>query len=329
MTTRIGIIGGGFMGKTWSEVVTRYVPGAELVAISGGKRGVALAAEYDRPTEPNAEALLARADIDAVVIATPQPTHCDLTIKAARAGKHILVEKPMSMDVAEADRMVAAADAADVRLAVVSQHRFRASPRVAKRLIEEGAIGTIRMVQVRGVSTPWDVPVENEPYADLGFHLLDALRYLVGSEATSVSAHFASYGSTTPPRQSGLATYRFASDVLAHIWFSYELPEPGLGSLMHFLITGSEGMIDFDSYGAVRLARDGAWSTVHEQSPFDPNDLVNPVRAEAYANQFNDFLTGIAEHRDPWMNGREGRTTMTLIEGALRSDATGTVVRLA
>ncbi|HVA87613.1 MAG TPA: Gfo/Idh/MocA family oxidoreductase, partial [Candidatus Saccharimonadales bacterium] len=203
MTVRVGFIGSGFMGRTWVEVAANHVAETRVVAVSGGSRAASLAWDYGAAAEPSPEALVARYDIDLVIVATPQPNHWDGVVLAARAGKHVLVEKPMARDRPEADAMVIAAEAAKIKLAVVSQHRFRASPVFAQKLIQDGAIGRLLMVRAQGV-TPWDegVPVENEPFADMGFHVLDLLRGMVGSPVTVGFGRQASFKATPPPRQS-------------------------------------------------------------------------------------------------------------------------------
>src|SRR5690349_21064254 len=90
----IGIIGSGYMGRTYAECVARYNHGARLVAVAGGSRAPSLAADYEIAAEPTVEALLARTDIDAIIITSPQSAHRDQTIAAAQAKKHVLVEKP-------------------------------------------------------------------------------------------------------------------------------------------------------------------------------------------------------------------------------------------
>ena len=92
----VGIIGSGFMGLTYSEVVARHATDCRLVAITGGKRANQLAADYEVAAEVSVEALLARDDIHAVVLATPDLDRLNLTRMAAAAGKHVLAEKPMA-----------------------------------------------------------------------------------------------------------------------------------------------------------------------------------------------------------------------------------------
>ena len=172
----IGIVGSGFMGRTWSEVAANHTPGAHLAAVGGGGRAAGLAAEYGVPTYPVAE-LLRRPEIGAVVLATPPSTHVEYAIACAAAGKHLLIEKPMATTVADCDRITAAADRGGIKLAAVSQHRWRNSPRTAHDLVAAGRIGEVRMIRVIGPTAGWDAPgdawkmdgAEQTPFAfDLG-----------------------------------------------------------------------------------------------------------------------------------------------------------------
>jgi predicted dehydrogenase len=335
---RFGVVGTGFMGRTWAGVITRHVADddAVLVAVGGGHQAPEVAADHGVPALTPDE-LLSRADIDAVVVATPVPSHRSLVEAAVGAGKHALVEKPMTSTRADADAMVAAADAADRRLAVTSQHRFRASPRAAKDLIDDGRIGKIRMIRVTGPTAGWDVPTDSwqadraqvSPYADWGAHAVDLVRWLAGSSAVTAFAEFGTYTAGPPVDQSAMVQYRLADATMVQLWLTYELPAPGLGSAMQLLITGSDGIIELDSYGAVRLGTpEGGWETVFEQSPFDPLDPDDPVRLAAYADQLRDVVAAIREHRDPFVSGREGAATIEMLEAAERSAASGDVVRL-
>lgn len=333
---RFGVVGSGFMGQTWARVITGHVPEARLTAVSGG-RGADDLARHHGVDALSIDELLLRDDVDAVVIATPVPSHRPLAEAAARAGKHVLVEKPMTGTRADADAMVATADAAGVRLAVVSQHRFRGAPMAAHAAIEAGRIGTVRMIRVFGPNTGWDIPADSwnsdraqvSPYMDWGAHACDIVRWLTGAEATLAFAQFASYTDVPPVDQSSMAHYTLDGGVMVQIWLTYELPEPSLGSAMQLLITGSDGIIELDSYGMVRLGTPaGGWETVYEQSPFDPLDADDPVRLQAYASQLRDLMGAIADGRDPSVSGRHGALTTSMLEAAERSAASGQVVHL-
>jgi UDP-N-acetyl-2-amino-2-deoxyglucuronate dehydrogenase len=334
---RFGVIGSGFMGQTWARVIARHVPEATLVAVAGGRGAADIAREHGAEALEVTD-LIARDDIDAVVVATPVPTHRPLAEAAAQAGKHAIVEKPMTNTRADADAMVATADAHGVRLAVVSQHRFRGAPMAAKALIDSGRIGAIRMIRIFGPNAGWDIPADSwnsdraqvSPYMDWGAHACDIIRWLTGAEATLAFAQFASYTDIPPSDQSSMATYTLDNGVLVQIWLTYELAAPPLGSAMQMLITGSDGIIELDSYGTVRLGTaDGGWETSFEQPPFDPLDPEDSIRLQAYAAQLRDLITAVSEGRDPQVSGRQGAATTSWLEAAEQSAASGESVRLS
>jgi len=335
-SVRFGVIGSGFMGQTWARVIARHVPEATLVAVAGGRGATDLATGHGVEALDR-DALLGRDDIAAVVVATPVPTHRPLVEAAVRAGKHVMVEKPMTRTRADADAMVAAADAAGVRLAVVSQHRFRGAPMAARALIEAGRIGTVRMIRVFGPNAGWDIPPDAwnsdrsqvSPYMDWGAHACDIIHWLTGAEATLAFAQFASYTDIPPADQSSMAHYTLDNGVMVQIWLTYELPPSPLGSAMQMLVTGSDGMIELDSYGTVRLGTNGGWETTFEQPPFDPLDPEDSIRLQAYASQLRDLVDAIREGRDPQVSGRQGAATMSWLEAAEQSAATGESVRLS
>jgi UDP-N-acetyl-2-amino-2-deoxyglucuronate dehydrogenase len=93
--------------------------------------------------EADLDALLARRDIDVVSVCVPSGLHADVGARATRAGKHLVVEKPIDVTVAAADRLLNAAESAGVLLTVISQHRFDAGPRRLQELVDEGRLGRL------------------------------------------------------------------------------------------------------------------------------------------------------------------------------------------
>ena len=104
-----------------------------------------------------------------------------------------------------------------------------------------------------------------------------------------------------------MATFAFASGVLARIWLTFELPEPGLGSQVEFTIVGSEGMLELDSYAAVRLGTKDGWRVLAEQPQGNPDDPFDPMRLQSYADQLRDFVDAVAARQGAG-GGRAGRT---------------------
>ncbi len=333
----IGVIGSGFMGRTWSQVA-QLTPTTGLRAVACGRRAAGLARDYGVPEEPSVESLLNRPDIDAVIITSPPTAHREQVLAAAAAGKHVLVEKPMARSAGECRDMVAACHDAGVALAVVSQHRFRNSPRAAKALIDAGAIGDVRMVRVTGVDQWWDMaqtgdqwkldPTQMTVFDDWGAHGCDVLRWFVGAIPVLAFAQSDRFGKGGPPGQSTMAIYRFDSGVLADVWMTYEVPRPGLGSALQYLITGSEGLLEVDAYGAVRLGKGENWTTEYTQPPFDPLNAVDPLRLEAYQRQLDDLVHAARTTTSPQVNGDEGLKTQRMLDAVAASARTGAPVRI-
>jgi len=198
---RIGLIGYKFMGKAHSNAwhnVDRFfeLPARPVMQVVCGRNGRAVKAFAKqwgwRNVETDYNALVEREDVDVVDIATPNNVHAEMAIAAARAGKAIICEKPLAMDVAEARRMVAAVKKA--RVFHMVWHNYRRIPAVAlaKQLIEQGRIGRIRhwrAVYLQDWITDPDFPLVwrlrkevcgTGAHGDLNAHLIDLARYLVG-----------------------------------------------------------------------------------------------------------------------------------------------------
>jgi predicted dehydrogenase len=340
MTMRVGVIGSGFMGRTWSEVAAHHAAGTTLVAVAGGRRAAALASDYGVALEASPDTLVRRDDIDLVVLASPPAVHREQTVAAARAGKHVLVEKPMAQDAAEGEAMVDACLAAGVRLSVVSQHRFRDTPAAAHGLIADGVIGDVRMIRLTGAEVGWwDLkargdewkldPAQQTAWASWSAHGCDLIRWLSGSEPVNAYARIVNF-SGTPPEvgQTAMAQYEMASGALVQIWMTYEMPRPGFESTWEFVIVGSDGIIRLDPYGQLRLGRGEAWETVAEMPAFDPLDANDAVRLRAYARQLEDLVAAVRDGRDPLVSGVEGLRTTAMLTAVEESARTGAAVPL-
>jgi predicted dehydrogenase len=335
-TVAFGILGSGFMARTYAEGLKHHVPSGHLVAVALGSRAPELAADYDAAVEPSGEALLARDDIEAVIVATPHTTHLPLTEASAAAGKHVYVEKPMAVTVAECDGMIEACRRAGVLLTVNKVTRYRESPNAAKRLIDDGTIGDLRMVRVLSsvigylpADHGWAKdPAEGGAWLDMGVHLFDGLRWFTGSDVDTVFAKVIDWGGQGL-RRSGMAQLVMRNGILAQVWISFEMPAPGLGSQSQWTFVGSDGIIESDSYGKVRLGRGDGWEQVYEMPSFALNaDTTSPVRLKAFSAQVEDFAKAIQEGRQPEVPASNGRAAVELVEATARSSETGQAVKL-
>ena len=137
---RIGVTGSGFMGRTHVEAARR-APGAEIVAVAGGRRAPGLADDYGIDCVETVEELIRREDIDASISSTPHHCHIDETLLAAECGTHVLVEKPIALTSWDATRMVRAAKRYDRHLMVAHVLPFFPEYAWLAETIEAGTYG--------------------------------------------------------------------------------------------------------------------------------------------------------------------------------------------
>ena len=336
---RYGLLGSGYMGRTYAECITRHNRRCRLVAISGGRRAPGLAADYQVDYVEQYEDLLNRSDVDVLLIATPHADHCAQVIQAARHGKHVLVEKPMATSSADCTAMIEACSAAGVRLEVIQTLRFRGSLARAQKLIASGAIGEVRMLQGRSLFTnyvidskPWaGMPIHGGADLDMGVHTFDIIRFLSGAEARRVFSHITTFGDLPYAGLNAMSQVDLSSGAMAQHWISYQLPAPSLPQSMHrYYIVGSEGLLDIDGYGKLQLGRGEGWETVWEQPPIDYiNRPMEPVRLEAFYTQTQAFVDDILDDRPSTVSGEDGCMAVRLVEAALQSSQSGQAVTLA
>lgn len=335
---RIGLIGSGFMGKTSAETVSHYLSNATLVAIAGGSRAPALAAQYQVQCEPSVDALVSRDDIDAVIISTPHAAHVSEALAAARAGKHILLDKPMATTVADCDRIIEAARAAGVNLMIMFGQRFRVCNIEARKLVQEGRIGKVRMIQEQILATgglaslpAWQSAPENcGIFVGHAVHNIDRIRWISGAEIASVSAHV-QRDPLSGNEVSTMALLSLTNGAMATVWASWDIATPAFPrSASSALIAGETGNIDLDAYGELRLGTDNSWKVVARQDPIDwaGEGVLSRIRMKAYQMQDQEFVDSILEHRTPSVTGGDGRAAVEVAVAAYRSAAEDRIIQL-
>jgi UDP-N-acetyl-2-amino-2-deoxyglucuronate dehydrogenase len=335
---RIGLLGSGYMGRTYAECMTKYNKRTRLVTISGGRRAPGLAAEYGVEYTPTYEEMLARPDVDAVLIATPHSLHLEQTVQAAKQGKHVLVEKPMSTSVADCTTMIEACRAAEVVLEVIQTLRFRGVLVRAKQLIESGRIGKIWMI--RGQSLCQDYIIDTASWAalpenggavlDMGVHNFDIMRFLTGANVKTVFSHVTTYGSSAAPGMSAMTQLLFDNGVSAQQWTSFEFHAKHMTDSQHrYVVTGENGVLDIDGYGKLYLCTTEGEELIWEQPSIDfINRPMEPSRLAAFYTQIQAFVDDILENRPPTVSGEAGRAAVAIVEAAWQSARTGKSVDL-
>jgi predicted dehydrogenase len=334
----IGIIGSGYMGRTYAECVARYNTGARLVAIAGGSRAPALAADYGIAAEPSIDALVARPDLDAVIITSPQSAHCEQTLTAARHAKHVLVEKPMATSTDECRQMIEACERAGIALSVIKPWRYRGATRGLYECIRRGDIGDVRMItlwwlypRVPFIGKEWfRDPREGGLFLDAGSHCFDFMRWVAGAEPTRLYAQLATYNADSATPRSTMTTVSFTNGVMGSLWLSYEVPTPGWEHTdFRARVVGATGNLDAHGYGALQLASGGAWETLYEQARMDYiNRPLEHVRLEAFCAMTQDFINALRDGRDQPVTGQDGLAAVAMVEAGYRSHAAGQAVEL-
>lgn len=341
-TIGVGMIGSGFMGLTYSEVVANHAQGCRLVAISEGRRARQLATDYGISHETSVDALLARDDIHAVVLATPDVKRLELTLKAAAAGKHVLAEKPMAPTVAECDQMIAACSNAKVNLAVVKTERFRKITQKAKQYIDDGVLGPLQTL--RTVSA-FPLPLARQLFEErawmsdphsgglfmgMASHNTDFLRWLTGRNAVKVFAQATTYSDIAGPPLSVMAQIVFEGNIMAQMWITAELPNPSLpSSEVRFQVFGRDAMLDLENFEHLDLGKGDKWERVYTPERFDYlKEPKSPIRLYPHIGVIQEFIDSIREHRPPRVGGAEGRAAVEICEACLISAKTGDAVSL-
>jgi myo-inositol 2-dehydrogenase/D-chiro-inositol 1-dehydrogenase len=341
-TVGIGMIGSGYMALTYSESIAHHVQGARLVAIAGGRRAPGLAAEYGVAAEPSIEALLARPDVDAVILTTPDQVHQEQAIQAAAAGKHVLVEKPMAPTVAQCDAMIAACRTVGVKLAVVKTERYRSLTIRAKRLIDEGRIGPIWMLRTISCfpvsvgkdileSRPWYTdPSGGGLFMSMASHNADMLLWLTGARPRQIFAQANTFSDIGAPAQSVMAQIAFENGIMGHIWISSEMPLPALpSSEVRFQVVGAKGIVDFENYEFLDLGVGESWERLFTPPRFDyVREPKSPIRLEPHIGVVQEFVSSIREDRRPGVTGEDGRAAVEICEACLISARTGRTVEI-
>jgi 1,5-anhydro-D-fructose reductase (1,5-anhydro-D-mannitol-forming) len=327
MTLRWGIVGPGNIASSALAPAIGRDPSSELVAVVSRDQGRADAfAERHgaRWAGTDYDAMLARDDVDVVLITTPNALHAGQVVAAAGAGKHVLCDKPLALDAAGARRAVDACRAAGVRLGIDFQTRHHAPLQEARRLIEAGEIGQVVSVQIdaspgRRPPGGWRTDPELAGLGsvnNIAVHLYDVLRFLLGAEVTEVAAMFDTGREQGTIETLPMVLLRFDSGALAYANGNQATAHP----LNEVVIHGTAGRID--GRGITRPVREGdmtvvtgagtrtgAWSTL-----------------DCYDRTVAAFSEAVLDGRDPNPSGEDGLRSVQITDAIARAAREGRTV---
>jgi predicted dehydrogenase len=268
------------------------------------------------------DAALSDADVDAVIICTPHHMHSDMIVRAARAGKHVLVEKPLATSVRDADTAIAAAADHRVKLMVAYNHRYLLPVMEAKRLMS--AIGEpTNLVHIRGASFPLaTMPAwwKAERLAGgfviplAGSHQIDTCLWWLGERPDRVFAEGVRHGRMAEGEDVASLSLTFPSGVLASIHLSYNAQKP----ITERIVVGT--------LGVMRVRDDRL--VINDEVVVQEEVPSHGGGGASFHRQLAEFIDAIVEDREPLASGRETRATVEVLAAARRSLADGRPVTL-
>jgi predicted dehydrogenase len=259
-------------------------------------------------------------DIDAVYIALPNSMHADFTIRAAKAGKHVLCEKPMAISVEESRAMIRACESAKRKLMIAYRCQYDPVHLRAVQLIREGKLGSIQSIESAFgfliAPNEWRLDTKlsgGGPLVDVGIYCLNASRYLTGEEPAVVkglSSVVDKDGRFTQVEEALSWTMKFPAGALANCVCTY-------GSAMrgYFRVRGSRGTVMVDPAFN--------YDNLHLSAEFDGGETLEMVSDEPDPTQFlreaDHMADCILQNRKPKTPGQEGLRDMELIAQIYRS----------
>lgn len=319
------------MGAYHAETAAQRIPGAYLVGVGDPAPGLAeqVAAPLGSRGTMDVASLLHDPAVQGVIIAAPARFHSQLIQAAARAGKAVFCEKPITDTLEEADHAIAATRQAGVPLQIGFQRRFDPGYREARRLVDAGALGTVQLLRSITRDPEFDDPSKAPPWAvfrETLIHDFDVLRFLAGgAEPVEV---FAMADALVRPdwkergvRDTAVVTMRYDNGALATADASFQAV---YGYDVRAEVLGSNGGVTVgrsDATSAVYLRREGI-NRQHVKSFVE-------LFGQAYTSELVHFAACVRTGAAPACTGEDGRAALALALAAMRSVETERPVRVA
>lgn len=316
MTVRVGLIGAGTMGTSHARTIASGVTGARVVAVHDldPARGAAAAALSAAALFGTADEVIASAEVDAVLVASPDETHGDLALACIAAAKPVLCEKPLATTAAEA-RAVLDAELAVGHASVQVGFTRRHDPAYAEihEVVDQGDVGDPRVVHAfqRGPRSPWIASGDVLVRGSL-IHEIDVLRWILDDEVVAAEVHVAGRGELADPQVSLLRFSRgaiAAVEVYANAHYGFEVSCE---------VVGTRGTVTTVAPHATRLRQAG-----HMRDPVAASYLER--FAEAYRNELSAWVSSLASDDFGCGSAWDGFVANLVAEAAIISLESGGV----
>ena len=348
-TFGFGIIGCGVIAPFHAKAVGE-LPNARLVAVADviPEQAAKRAAEFGVPYTTDVDELLARADIDVVSICVPSGLHAEIGARAAAAGKHVVVEKPIDIALEAADRLIAACHDHGVVLTVISQHRFGPAVQRLRGLIDGGRLG--RLILGDAI-IKW---YRSQEYYDSGdwrgtwsldgggclmnqgVHYTDLLQWMMGPVERVFARTATAVHERIEVEDIAAAVLQFANGAVGVLQASTAV-YPGLPERLEVTGTGGTVVIEAGRMRACELKDEKGETSAYgaklrtDQPPADENGGANDPAAISHAGhrtQIADLLEAVETGHPPAITGEEARKPLEVILAVYRSAREGREVSL-
>jgi predicted dehydrogenase len=356
MNLRVGIIGAGFIATRGHVPAYRAVPGVEVVALCdiNEKRARAVSEELGIPQAyTDYHAMLEHENLDVVSVCSPNAFHAQMTIDALNAGAHVLCEKPMALNYADAQAMFAASQRAGRSLTIGFHMRYQPEFQTVKQILSDGKLGEVYYIKssmLRRNGIPgYGSWFTNKDLAgggammDIGCHMLDLSLWMLGHpKPLTVTANlYAKFG----PRAKGLGTWgidhfpagaRFDVDDLATAFIRFEggitllleVSWAGHSTPGHRLqIMGTEGGIEVDprTFGRERPVH----VFIEQDGELAEEELaIDPAVGSSYQREIAAWLQAIEAGSSPLVAPEQAALAVQITEAIYQSAATGKEVAI-
>jgi predicted dehydrogenase len=315
----VGIIGAGHFGAVHARAMAR-VNEVRLVASCREHRvaAAAFAAEHGGRSYFDWRALLDDPEVDTVLIATPHHLHEEIAVRAAQAGKHILLEKPMAPSVAACDRIQAAADASKVKLMVGQIMHFALPCLKAKEILDSGTLGApilgsswMIKLWMESNRQPWHLTraTGGGMLMTAGIHALDRLIWLMGQPAIGVTAMTGTYFHNQDADDSALIGLRFANGRVGQV-ASIGYRDGAVSFAMDLVCEKGTIRIDFDQ--GVSVGQGAVWTAV-------PDSIERDWMDRAVAREWQAMADCIMTDSPSPVSGAYGCHIIACIEAAYQA----------
>lgn len=346
MKIKWGVIGCGGIADRRTLPGMMLAENAELVAVMDANAEAAekvkekYGAKYACTT---AEELLAIDEIQAVYIASPVIYHKEQAVAAAKAKKHILIEKPMALSVSESEEIAKICEENGVKIGIALMMRFHTYHQMMKKLIDEKKLGEI--VSMRGQFTCWFPDMPNNwrqqkatagggAFMDMGVHCLDLLQYISGLKVSEVAAFADTQIFDYEVEDAASVIMKMSNGALAYVDANFNIPDDAAickleiyGTEGSIVAEGTVGQVEGGHVKVTITGNQGAYNAIQDRGPAS-SYVMEAELGNMYTKEIEAFGNAVANNTNAPIPASDGIFIQKIVEAAYKSSETRTFVKL-